>query len=169
MPFYLSFIFSPQLLGMFRVQVSVAQSVAAIFPVNTKVLSSLSEAGYQWIFKNIISLSLRYFYILTIIGLLAALYLHQSSFGLVFFIMPYLAIIMERCMLGMKLRKQLILINVGVSLLQMRSYLLVHTIPQMVLVYAVVFLCIYFLWLTRFSLVLNRWFLLHGAHLLSLL
>lgn len=140
LPFYLSFILPPQLLGLFRVQVSLAQSVTAIFPINTKIISTHFVSQEQASFLNKISIfSLNYFYLIALFGFIATGVIEKyNEFALVFFIMPilHLAMIFERALLGLKQRKELMLINYLVVFSVSICAFFIHNINQIIMVYS---------------------------------
>lgn len=141
LPFYLSFIFPPQLLGLFRIQVSIVQSVVAVFPINSKVLSTyfLAIKDQNNFLEKIIAFSINYFYTIALLGYLCVgFYNGNSEFCSVFLLLPvvHAAVILERYMLGMAMRRTLSAINLIISLFACIAVTYVDTIGQMVLLYA---------------------------------
>lgn len=141
LPFYLSFIFSPHLLGLFRVQVSIVQSVTAIFPIHSKVISEyLRESSLK---ENLINqtlcISLNYFHFIALIGyIFVGIFENQLEFAQVFIILPIMhaSMILERYLLGSSKNIQLIIINLIVAFFSCIFVLEVHSIEQMMLLYA---------------------------------
>ncbi|MFC3907954.1 hypothetical protein ACFORL_02515 [Legionella dresdenensis] len=161
LPFYLSFIFPPQVLGLFRVQVSIVQSVVAIFPVNVKAISAhfVQAESDEFLLEKMTRLSLNYFYLLAFVAyLFIGLYKGYQEFAQVFFILPvlHLSVILERYLLGIKRRQQLITINVIVSIFACIAVLKVDTLPQMILLYASGIAAYLMLMLTTISFRLKR-------------
>lgn len=143
LPFYLSFVVSPQLLGLFRVQVSIVQSVVAIFPMNSKALSTHFAAArdqyHNEFIKNILVFSVNYFYIIALIGYIFVRFNGGTSdFAAVFFLLPIVhsAVILERYMLGLSMRRPLVIINLLISTIACIVATHVHSIAEMVLLYA---------------------------------
>ena len=141
LPFYLSFVFPPQLLGLFRVQVSIVQSVIAIFPINSKIISAYfreSHSGNNFI-EHTLRISLNYFCIIALFGyIFVGLYEDKLEYAQVFILLPVMhaAVILERYMLGLSKNKNLIIINLMVSILSCFLVLWVQTISQMMLLYS---------------------------------
>ena len=141
LPFYLSFIFPPEMLGLLRVQTSIVQSVSAIFPINTKVISAYfveGKRGIQFI-EQITKFSMNYFYLVACLGfLILYVYKGNSELSLVVFLMPiiHLSLILERCLLGMKKRRSLIFFNILVASFSCIAIAYVQTIADMMLLYA---------------------------------
>ena len=142
LPFYLSFVITPQLLGLFKVQTSILQSVAAIFPINAKIISAsfLDTTKKSYLIESWIRFSMNYFYMISILGVCVA-HWYGRGMGLskIFILLPllHLAFILERFLLGMRMRKELIIINIIVTLTLCSILVFVRTIPQIILFYGV--------------------------------
>ena len=139
--FYLSFIFPPQLLGLYRVQVSIVQSVVALFPINSKVLSTyFLEATIESNFiEKLLLFSLNYFYLIALAGfLIVGIYQEKPEFSQVFLLLPivHASIIVERYMLGRYMRQQLMMINIIITIFSCLTVLCIHTLDQMVILYS---------------------------------
>ncbi len=141
LPFYLSFIFSPHLLGLFRVQVSIVQSVIVIFPIHSKVISEyLREPNLKAnLINQTLCISLNYFHFIALIGyIFVGIFENQIDFAQVFIILPIMhaSMMLERYLLGSSKNNQLIIINLVVAFFSCIFVLKVHSIAQMMLLYA---------------------------------
>lgn len=139
-PFYLSFILPPNLLGLFRVQISIIQSVAAVFPVNIKAIHVyfVNETKNNCLLERMMRLSMNYFYVLALIGFFGALYQGHQQIARVFLFLPvfHLAIILERYLFSIGMKYKLMVINTLITVLACLLMFKVHTLSQMILLYA---------------------------------
>lgn len=139
LPFYLSFVFTPQLLGLFKVQISIAQSVGSIFPVNIKTISTyFLRSERNQLLERTLKLSMNYFSVLALFGFAyMGLYEKKIGFAQMFMLLPVIhaSVILERYLLGIALRKKLMVVNLLVSLITCGVVLYVQTINQMLLLY----------------------------------
>lgn len=140
LPVYLSFIFPPQLLGLFKTQVSIAQAATMLFPVNTKMLLCYftETTSSSLLLEKMLKLSMNYFCIIALIGFsVMAIYEQKLEFAQILTILPiaHASIIVERYLLAKILRKQLMIINLIASFIICLAVLYLDTSNQMTLLY----------------------------------
>lgn len=138
-PYYLSFVFSPTMLGLYRVQVSLAQSVAALFPLNTKIIiAKLMNRDRDVFFRSLLKVSFSYFYLLIMLGLFFVVILgNKLQYTQILLLMPiiHITIVFEKYLLVIRKKKFMAFVNITISLFLLLMIHTIHTIFAMNLLY----------------------------------
>lgn len=142
-PFYISFVISPQALALFKVQVSIVQSVTAIFPLNNKIITTLLQNKRNYhedALDSLLTLSMNYFYTITACLFVVMIwYLSANEYALASIILPVMhaCIIIERYILITQMKRTLALVNYITALFIGISTFWVTTNHQIILLYSI--------------------------------
>lgn len=160
LPCYVSFVFTPQALGLFKIQMSIAQMAVVVFPVSAKVISFyFYKYNSKLLLESTLRLSINYF---SFIALCAYAYIagYEKKFEIshIVLLLPviHVSVILERYLLGSALRNRLIAINWYVAIISCLVIVCVHTLSEMIFLYSFSIVLYVFLMLTLIESSLSK-------------
>jgi hypothetical protein len=146
LPYYLSSVFSPRMLGLYRLQISLAQSVVALFPMSTKIIMArLMSRDKEVFFQSLLRFSFNYFYLITLVSFfLVVLVENKAEYTQILILMPviHVTLIYEKHLLVMARKNFIIVTNLFVCLFACCMIINIHTLAEMNFLYAIS-ICVY--------------------------